>query len=642
MLQDTRYRRARSCRAELAALVVLTVGGLARGQQTETQYLQGRARQDLLRYLDARSRSYDPDAKLVRTSRVGKSDYTRLQGKPAHPIRDSIGYATQLLEANDAKHRARACDVIRKVISLQDTHRRSLTYGLWPWYAEEPFDKMFIPDYNWAAFVGKELLYVVIHHDAQLPSDLRQSIRESIQRACTCIRRRPLHVGYTNIAAMSSYVTLVAGERLRDPKLLAYGRWLFDKWYDYTMLHGSFTEFNSPTYTNVALRVVARMMNDILDPDRRAKAERLNEMLWAHKARRFHAPTWQWAGPHSRAYHELSGSPFGRFIRPRQGGGAEFVPPDELGLDVGSWRNPQRPPRQRLACYLEPLTPPREEVEVFFKAGERLPNGMGNQSSRVAQLAIVGTTYLHPRFALGTVNFLDFWEQHRNLIAYWGTRDRPACMVLRCISGRHGFCSAFFTSVQRRGDLLAAVVFATDYGNRFMDMDPLVNQTLKTDSLRIEFELSGYLGEMRLPERFKLDRPFVIEDRKTRIRLQYLGGTFAGQTPTPEVRKVRGKVVLVLHLYKGPDKAFRLPDLQEAGALFAVRFDELGAPDPPDPKVSRGAGDVQLSWSADGSQLELRVPSKPLPVGELQTRSRATVNGDPVWSRATPLLHQTQ
>ena len=626
--------RAGLCPAGWVLLSCLAASSAVAAEGGKTEYLTGSARKALLRHLESVSRSYDPEAKMIVLERAPKADHTKLHGRRAHPTRGSLRYAATLLEANDAKHRARACEIIRKVLSLQDTNPNSLTYGVWPWYAEEPPGEMFMVDYNWAAFLGRRLLYIVIHHDDQLPAELKTGVREAIRHACESIRRRPLHMGYTNIAAMSSYVALVAGERLGDPKQLAHGRYLFDKWYDYTMRLGSFTEFNSPTYTRVALGMVSRMMADVLDPDRRAKAEKLNAMLWEHLARRFHPPTRQWAGPCSRAYDDLRGAGFPREIQRALDNAVTFVPPESLGPDVGDWRHPFRAPRE-LAHYFKPLTAPREAVEVFFKAGDKIPNGLGNRSSRVAHTTLVGTTYLHPRFALGTVNLLDFWEQHRNLMAHWGTHDAPAYMTMRCMNRDYGFCSALFAGAQHKGDVLVAVPFMTDFGDRYIDLDRLPRQTLKTTSLRIEFALGGHLDEARIPARFDLDQPLVIEDRGTRIWLRYLGGTFDGQKPRAAIEKRKGEVILVVHLYEGDRKAFHLPTLGEAVCLFAIRFSDAAAGgEPPAPKASRDG----TKYRAEFGGLRLEVPSVPLPLAEVQKQCKTTVNGAAPWQRAKSLL----
>ena len=611
-------------------------GLAAEADSSPSRYLQGPARQALWHVLDREARRYDPAARLVVVEKIREADYTRLAGRRGHPTRDSLDYAALLLEANEPDSRRRAGEIIAKVISLQDADPGSLTYGVWPWYAEEPLHKMPIPDHNWAAFLGKTLLHILIHHEAQLTPDLRRDVRESILRACTAIRRRPLHVGYTNIAAMSSYVTVVAGERLGEPHVLKYGQWLFDQWYDYTMEHGSFTEFNSPTYTRVTLESVSKMLADFRDPHRRAKVETINRMLWTHLARRFHEPTWQWAGPYSRAYSYLEHPGFAHWIQRAMDGAVRLVPPEVLGPDVRDWRHPYRAPAD-LAHYFHPLTEPRQEIEVFVKAGNALPNGLGLKGGRTTQIPIVGTTYLHPHFALGTVNACDFWEQHGNLVAHWGNRREPAFLVMRCRNEEHGFCSAAIASVQLQGDALAAVVFMTDFGNRFMDLDRLPNQTLKTTSLRVEFEFGGHLGEARWPDRCDPAAPFVMTDRGVRLSIAYLGGGFADEPSSWELTRPPGRIVLQRHLYKGPRRAFRLPDLTQAVGLFAVSLGE-DAPvnqEPQRPRVVLKDDRYHVAWEVHGGRLVLEGAIRPLPFAELQKQTVATINAKPPWEYAT-------
>jgi len=208
-------------------------------------------------------------------------------------------------------------------------------------------------------------------------------------------------------------------------------------------------------------------------------------------------------------------------------------------------------------------------------------------------------------------------------------------MTMRCMNRGHGFCSAMFVGAQREGDVLVAVPFVTDFGDRYIDLDRLPRQTLKTTSLRIEFALGGHLGAARIPERFELDEPLVIEDRGTRIWLRYLGGTFAGRKPRAAIERREGEVILVLHLNEGEEKAFCMPKLSEAVCLFAIRFSDAAADrSTPTPKVSRDA----TTYRAEMGALTLEVPSAPLPLAEMQERCKTTVDGAPPWQRAKSLL----
>ena len=189
-------------------------------------------------------------------------------------------------------------------------------------------------------------------------------------------------------------------------------------------------------------------------------------------------------------------------------------------------------------------------------------------------------------------------------------------------------------------DVLAAVVFVTDRGNRYIDLDKLPRQTLKCTSLRIEFELGGHLDEARIPDRFDLDRPLVIEDRGTRIQLRYLGGTFAGEKPIAEIKTVGRRTLLVVHLYRGEERAFYLPSLTEAASLFAIRFTDADAASRPprEPKVSRRQGRYRLEWTPHDDELVLEAPATPLPMEDLQKQLVTTINGTAPSKRAKQLL----
>ena len=68
--------------------------------------------------------------------------HTTLKGGYVHPTRSSLTYAVALLDSDIEEYRIRAINVLNKVISLQDKDPGSSTYGIRPWFYEEPLDKM--------------------------------------------------------------------------------------------------------------------------------------------------------------------------------------------------------------------------------------------------------------------------------------------------------------------------------------------------------------------------------------------------------------------------------------------------------------------------------------------------------------------
>ena len=207
----------------------------------------------------------------------------------------------------------------------------------------------------------------------------------------------------------------MTAERYDIPDLLEYSRERLKRIHEHTLYHDGFTEFNSPTYTVVALRVLTRMLAHIQDEDTLNMIREMHDIGWRDVARHFHAPTWQWAGPHSRCYETLLRPGYLAFIEQACQGDVRFFaegerPPsvDTAKLDVNC------PVAYRPFFAREPE--PHDAVQTFIRGGATLPE-MGVQD----QPPVIGTTHLEPVFALGSCNRLPFWNQHRPLVAYWGT-----------------------------------------------------------------------------------------------------------------------------------------------------------------------------------------------------------------------------
>ena len=77
------------------------------------------------------------------------------------------------------------------------------------------------PDWNWADFLGANLLQISRDHRDILDPDLLQQVDHAIVHACHAIIKRNVGPGYTNIAIMGAYVTLVAGELFQLPEIKA-------------------------------------------------------------------------------------------------------------------------------------------------------------------------------------------------------------------------------------------------------------------------------------------------------------------------------------------------------------------------------------------------------------------------------------
>lgn len=220
-------------------------------------------------------RQYDPAERMLKVAFSNPGYHTSLSGGFVHPTRTSLHYAAALLELEDEPLRRRAADILQRVVRLQDKDPSSRTYGLWSWYLEEPLSQMRPPDWNQADFNGTTLLQVALHHRERVPRDLLAQVDSAILRAARSIQRRNVGPEYTNVAIAGTYVTLVAAETYDLPDLKAYALSRLRRFHAFTMKHGAFSEYNSPSYTLVALQELGRLRQHARDPEARRLVDEL-------------------------------------------------------------------------------------------------------------------------------------------------------------------------------------------------------------------------------------------------------------------------------------------------------------------------------------------------------------------------------
>lgn len=550
-------------------------------------------RQRLSDALKERDAQYDPAEKmLARKLGTTYQYHTNLRGIVAHPTRESLTYAVALLETGDGGREKRALDVLRRVLALQDTDPASPSLGIWGWYLEEPPAKMSPPDYNWADFLGVQLLQIVLFHRDRLPSDVSRDVDAALKRATTAIRKRNVGPGYTNIAIMGAYVTLIAAEVYDDADLLGYALARLQTFHDHTMVKndGAFTEYNSPTYTVVALDELARLRRDVQTPEAKPLVETLYRAAWAEIAHHFHVPTRQWAGPHSRAYSDLlNGSARALIERSTSGDAA-----------VNESRLPTPCPPD-LQPFFATLDKPRTLVKTFVK-DEKAP--------------LIGTTHLAPAFALGTINRGDLWNQRRALIAYWGDKNAPSYLRLRVLHDGYDFAAARFWGQQREGSALAVLNIATDGGDKHPSLDRLKDATVRAADLRLRWEIGGAGSKTELPTPPVgiVSTPIGLRFGDLRVDLAVPYARWGDQGGRWEINRDdnTSTVHLDVVLYHGPERDFRLNELESAALGVAVR---LSVRDEPLWSVSAETSDGRLALAWDG--LRVAAPLRPGPSAAL-------------------------
>ncbi|HBC87726.1 MAG TPA: hypothetical protein DCZ94_12275 [Lentisphaeria bacterium] len=520
-------------------------------------------------------------------------------GVIVHSTRENLQYAICLMESGGKKEISRAEKVIRKILSLQDTDPFSRTYGIWSWYFEEPLDKMNPPDWNWADFLGARMACIIRHHSKKLPAGLISQVRESLGHAGWCIFRRNVHLGYTNIAIMGGGVTAAAGEILKEKKLLDFGRERLRRIVEHIDFHGTFTEYNSPTYTFVALEEAERILDLVNDPMVRKHAERIRRTAWDVISKHFHPATQQWGGPQSRAYSNHIGPNLTKYISRQTGAEIKAQTSfQKAHIRLPSYI-PELPcPKKFRSRFVRLTSIPFEFRTRFIRRDEK------NRKTKNIYGDRIGTTWMDDAAALSSINHDDMWDQRRVVFGHWKTEEDPAvCLRLRFLHDGKDFCSALVRNSQKGPRVLSATTMILNRGDFHPHFDHPKDDIFQAKDFRLRYELAGKGVEVG-----KIGKDiFVLSAGKLRAVIHAAPGRFGPNTIKWEIGKEKDIVFVDAVCHHGKRKGFNFGTM---GAVQLVSGLELIGKDQEPVKgkinIKRVKKDI---YSAEWAGLKLVVPS---------------------------------
>lgn len=426
---------------------------------------------------------FDPEVNMLELPFHSPGYHTTLTVEEfplVHPTYPSLLYALALLDSGLPDYTTRAYEVIRKVISLQDQNPTHLTYGIWSWFYEEPLAKMSPPDWNWADFCGKQLVQIEVRHGDRLPMELRELIRHAVFCACDAIMKRDVGPNYTNIALMGALVTLIAGEAYAEPELADYGIRRLEKLHAFTNQLGTFHEFNSPTYTVIAITELSKIYKMTASTQAKALAEDLLDSAWRMVAEHFHPATKQWSGPHSRSYSTLLTDMAKSFLQIATNNRVVFTFKNEQPYDA-EWFG------SGICC-------PHKYDPFFTQSEERLLQQLYSRNEQTGQEKCA-TTYMTSSFAIGVSSEEIMWNQTRPLLIFFDNGGEAAYLKLRVLHDGYDYCSAVLNSRVEGSRLLLGICFLTDGGDTHPSLDR-INGCIAASDLRIRVELGGCLDNV--------------------------------------------------------------------------------------------------------------------------------------------------
>lgn len=572
----------------------------------------------LLAVLPNYDRRFDPLAKMLVTSPTDEPGHPAAQRTgDGHGTVRSLHYAAALFDTGEKWRLERAREILRVVVPLQDSDPASPTYGCWPWHLEEPLATQPAHDLSSAAFGALPLLMNWIGHRSELGSALEAPAQEAILHAARSILNHPLALenGASTIAGLG--VALLAAQEFKDNELRSRARDRLQKVSEQIQRHGSFTEYNSPVHTIVALQELSRMLWLVKDSRDRNQIRVLHDLAWKHAATHFHPPTQQWSGPHSFSVAtNLRDYPTTlAFLQTACQGKVDFKITQPIPLSLEAYRIPLQCPRQWLKHYTR-LAEARHVVETFVPSHLSRPGAL---------VPVVGTTWLHPRFTLGSVNRGDFGRERRPLLAYWGNATAPRFLRVRFLKDHQDFAAAQLFSVQHEGVVLASVAFASDSLKASNDAGSGSGGKFRARDLRLRFEFGGSTDGLAVKTVAGSKPHLVIQDRDLRWLVRPIDDAFGRERFTWETYsdfKLVNQVDAVA--YRGDERTFDWAELGEAFVSFTMEEWAYAGKDlPPADLVSQRAnGRLHVRRRAGTKILDLQAPTKPGPSASLNDSFR--------------------
>ncbi|MGI2296520.1 hypothetical protein [Paenibacillus sp. GXUN7292] len=517
-----------------------------------------------------------------------------------HSTNHSLIYALGLLDTEMVQYEQRAFDILKQVISLQDRDRSRNTFGIWPWFYEESLDQMSPPDWNWADFCGKQLVLVISRHGQRLPAALYEEVKQSICCACDAIILRNIGPHYTNIAIMGAFVTLIAGELFGIKQYEQYGIERLRKLNEFTQINKAFQEFNSPTYTTVAITELSKIAAETCNKEAKQIAESLLDLVWSQVSSYFHAATRQWSGPHSRCYHTLLDPNHQVYLQMATEGEISFFSEDEMPYNSEWYKAGIRCPEKYRTRFSSSET--RELHQKFTSASKESPEKWAY-------------TYMTADYSLGSFNREIMWNQTRTLLAYINNGGEPVYAHLRFLHDGYDYCSAIFHGVQKESHVLFGISFVTDGGDTHPNLD-MIDGTITAKDLCIRLELYGCLEGIVCDTE---DQNVQLKIGKTTLQLSKWYAAFEEDVDSTnslqrqgwQVNKLdNGKLALDFVIYRGEAKQIDFRQLQQAAFVGSLSMNSQGNEN--SVEVTDDSGLIKARSLSQEEDMVLTLPLKPI------------------------------
>jgi len=557
----------------------------------------------VLKDLEKTDTKYDAEVHLVRSTQSVHYHSDVKEETKVHSTMASLNYAVALLDSRKPEFRERAFEVLRAVLALQDQDPASKSCGVWPYTLEEPLATKKTPaDRNWADFCAVPLINILNDHSEILPTDLKEKTQKALLLAANEIRMRDVRPDYTNISLMGLYVCYLTADRYNDTGLMSYARKRLKAFYDCTILNKGFLEYNSPAYFKLSLDEVLRLKQQVIQKEDHAMLDSIYATGWSIIARHYHTPTAQWAGPHGRAYSVLLGSSTYNWLFTSSDGKINPATMVSFSKD----RNPRlhhKIPSWLMHYFTTPQLP-RMETDTFIRGGQKIelnPMVSYQESDKgvwIKTKEITGKSYFTKDYVLSSANQSCLWNQRRPLIAYWGTQQKPVSMQIRFLHNKYDYASANIFCAQDSTNILGAINFTTNGGDRHVTIDVIKNGTIKATDLRLRFEFGGDISSINFSSPEAGKNLVTGKSNKVNFRIELPVVKFGDYEGTLTTGGDTTNKWIDYVIYSGTEKEFNFEKIEAAIIGFLVTLKNGPIIPAESVNVNQAGDQIGLTWKS--------------------------------------------
>lgn len=560
-----------------------------------------------LQLLDEKKEFYEDNIGLLYENFNNPNAYhTLLRCGKYHRISTNSEYAIALLDGKRSEDKEIACKIINKVIDAQCKEKGKM-FGLWAYFFEEPLEQMDEPDWNMADFNGIYLLQAVLDYENVLGEVLYKKTVKACLDACECTTFRNVSIVYTNVTIMDIYLNIVCGERFSE-KYFNYGLKKLTDFYNHIMINQCYDEYNSPTYSVVAVNILSLMLKHIKNKDALSMINKLYDIQWKMIAEHYIPSIGEWAGPQYRAYTEFLDSNTIAVLK--YATNQELKETDEIDLMTM---------RYGVKC-------PEKYIKNFFDNKEFFKSNVIRNLCTEPEfgIRILERFCIAPKFSLGTFSNIGTWNQHRFLLGYFGNKQEKYCLRARVLHDGYDFCSGFINTLQEQKGAFSIFSFCTDGGDTHVTLDMVKNKKILASDMRIRYQLKGNSNNVKIE---KKESEVILEINDTIVKIGFSAAYFGNENPYFEINKDDENINIDMVLYSGPEKTVDFGNMERAVVLgYVLVGDEVSSL----PDIEFSSQSIFYKWNIFKKNLKLCGLFEPTEYKNLALNSKQYIDGKEV------------